>query len=84
MANIPSLSTIKRVSKFEAQDRTTFDSAKDARIHDLGLTLRAALIEEGYRDESGAIKQLCLTMAKKHNKFRKIYAALNLAQNMKS
>ena len=84
MADIPSLNKIKRVSKFEAQDRTSFDTAREARIHDLGLTIRATLIEEGFRDESGAIKQLCLAMAKKHNKFRKIYAALNLAHNMKS
>lgn len=80
---IPSASKITRVSQYKANDGVNFDTAKDAQIHNLGLTMRTALMEQGFRDD-GLLKQICLTLAKKHGTFKPIYTALNNAQAMKS
>lgn len=66
MANLPVLS---RVSKYEARDGTTFESRKDATVHQTGLDLMKQFMTMGFQN-NGELKRFCIAFAKNYPQIR--------------
>jgi hypothetical protein len=75
---------LKAKTVFTASDNQTFDTRKDATIHEIGLHLRRALIENGIHDQTGTVKAICMELVKKFPKYKGYFKAIQNANAMKS
>ena len=75
------LPVLRAVPTFYTSDRTAFTHRKDATIYELGLEFRKLLLDEGFQD-NGELKKICLTLAKKKQKFQNTWDKLGRAHRM--
>lgn len=75
---------LKAETVFRSSDNVSFSTRKDATIHEIGLNLRRALIENGFPDHDGKIKQICMELVKKNVRYKPVFDLLKNANAMKS
>jgi hypothetical protein len=75
---------LKSKTVFSTSDNQSFDTRKDATIHEIALHLRRSLIENGIHDQNGTVKTICMELIKKHSKYKNVFKALQNASAMKS
>ena len=75
---------LKAKTVFTASDNQSFDTRKDATIHEIALNLRRSLIENGIHDHTGLVKTVCMELVKKFPKYKGCFKAIQNANAMKS